>query len=357
MATLLWKENWDRTRARFNAWWKHEGLILCVTAPRQRQVQPIPHPTRPKDIRDVWLDPHYRLAQAEYEMSWTYYGGESFPYFDTQIGPGNLATFIGSEPGYDSETVWFNPCIEDPDHHPPLSFRTDNPHWKKQMAIIEKGVTSAAGRYLVGIPDLIENVDILTSLRGMERLLEDMIDRPEFVEKRVSEINRIYFEVYDLIGSRVKDPWGGTTWAAFRVWGEGRTAKLQCDASAAFSPAMLRRFVVPALREECQWLDHSLYHLDGTQCICHLDELLAIDELDGIEWTPQAGRPDGGSPEWYELYRRILRAGKNVQAVSVKPSEVIPLLDATGPKGMYIMTQASSEEDARKLEERVEAYR
>ena len=40
-------------------------------------------------------------------------------------------------------------------------------------------------------------------------------------------------------------------------------------------------------REQCRWLDHSLYHLDGTQALHQLPALLAIEELDAIEWTPQ----------------------------------------------------------------------
>ena len=42
---------------------------------------------------------------------------------------------------------------------------------------------------------------------------------------------------------------------------------------------MFRRFVVPALTEQCEWLDNSMYHLDGTQCIDKLDPLLAIEAL------------------------------------------------------------------------------
>ena len=38
------------------------------------------------------------------------------------------------------------------------------------------------------------------------------------------------------------------------------------------------------------------------------------------------------------MYRRILDAGKSVQAVGVKPEEVVPLLDAVGGEGMYVMT-------------------
>jgi hypothetical protein len=111
------------------------------------------------------------------------------------------------------------------------------------------------------------------------------------------------------------------------------------------------------LTEQCSRLDYALYHLDGTQCIRHLDALLAIPGLAAIQWTPQAGRPRAGSPEWYGLYKRILQAGKGVQAVDVLPLEVIPLMEAVGPKGLFIVTRAESEEQARALEEVFDTYR
>jgi hypothetical protein len=124
-----------------------------------------------------------------------------------------------------------------------------------------------------------------------------------------------------------------------------------------FSPAMFKHFVVPALAEQCAWLDHSMFHLDGHQCIPHLDLLLDMEPLDAIEWTPDPQVPPGGSPEWYPMYRKILEAGKSVQAINVKPEEVLPLLDAVGGKGMYIMTSFSSEAEAEALVKAVEPYR
>ncbi len=120
MAALTWSDNWDRVRARLTAWWRRDGLALCITAPREKPRAAIPAPAANPDPRFRWTDPGYRLRAAEREMSLTYFGGESFPYFDTQMGPGNLATFIGSEPGYEEGTVWFNPCITDPDAAPAL---------------------------------------------------------------------------------------------------------------------------------------------------------------------------------------------------------------------------------------------
>lgn len=348
--SLKWKPDWDAARENLVAWWQHRGTALCITAPREEPVEEAPEPRRPEDIVRAWTDPAYRCSRAEYEMSRTFYGGEAFPYFDTHIGPGSLGTFLGSEPGFDERTVWYEPCITDPDAYGPIIFRTENNRWwRAHLALIEEGLRRARGRYLVGVPDLIENVDTLAAMRGTEPMLMDLIERPEWVKPRLVEINRAFFSTFEAMHARVRDEHGGNAFCAFRIWGPGRTAKVQCDFSCMISPEMFREFVVPPLAEQCQWLDWSMYHLDGTTAVQHLDALLEIEPLDAIEWTPQAGRPGGGSPEWYDLYRRIKAGGKSVQAVGVEPEEVLPLLDAVGPEGMFVMSHPKSESAAREL--------
>ena len=67
---------------------------------------------------------------------------------------------------------------------------------------------------------------------------------------------------------------------------------------------------MPHLQEECRNLDWSIYHWDGPGQIPHLDLLLDIPELTGIQWVPGAGKPGTGSPKWFDLYRRIQARGK-----------------------------------------------
>jgi hypothetical protein len=157
------------------------------------------------------------------------------------------------------------------------------------------------------------------------------------VHTSLAEINQAFFTSFDLIYEKIKDADGGNAFAAFQIWGPGKTAKLQCDFSAMISPRMFRTFVVPCLSSQAEWLDYSLFHLDGTTCIQHLDALLEIKALNAIEWTPQAGRPGGGSSEWFPLYRRIKAGGKGIQAIGVEPDEVVPLLDELGPDGTFIL--------------------
>jgi hypothetical protein len=349
----IWKEDWPAARRAFADWWAGKGLAPFVTAPAEKPREDWPWPDEPPDLETRWLSPAYRAASQLAYLSRTFHGGVALPIFNANIGPGSLGLLLGCEGRLAETTVWYEPTLHDPDNHPPLRFDPANPWFQIHMALIEEALRHAEGRYLVGIPDLIENLDTLAQLRGPEQTLLDILERPEWMVERIQEINQAFFEAFDAIAACTRDFWGGTSFHAFMIWGLGRTAKLQCDFSCMISPAQFRRLVFPALQEQIRWLDHALYHLDGTQALPQLPNLLDLEGLHAIEWTPQAGLPGGGSPEWYGLYRQIKRAGKAVQAIGVAPEEVEPLLDAVGPEGMFVMTSTPTEEEARRLLERV----
>ena len=231
------------------------------------------------------------------------------------------------------------------------------------MALIESAVRRGKGKYLPGVPDLVEGLDTLAAMRGSERLLTDLMDRPEWVREKLAELNEAYFAVYDRIFDVIRDEHDGSAYCAYDLWGPGKTAKVQCDICCMISRPMFDEFVAGQLTAQCEWLDYSVYHLDGEDALPHLDSLLAIDALDAIEWTPIGasgmidGYPSGGSPHWYDLYRRIRSAGKGVHAVSVKVNEVVPLLDAVGPEGVFVQVFAADEAEAEKLIDDVAPYR
>lgn len=357
--TLSWKPDWLEAKARLIDWWNGRGMAIALIAERNSPIEIIPQPVEPGNIEDWWTDPFYRLRKSEAYMASHAYLAEAFPYFDTQIGPGSLGIILGAKPGFDRETVWYEPCIDDRTFSKPVRFDPQmNPWFTKHMELIELGMQSAHGRYLVGIPDLIENLDTLAALRGSEQLLYDLIERPSWVQDRLAEINVAYSTVFERMFACVQDDDGGNAFAAFSIWGPGKTAKLQCDFSAMLSPKMFHEFAVPYLSDQCRWLDFSLYHLDGTTALQHLDGLLEIEPLKAIEWTPQAGLPGGGSPQWYVLYQRIKAGSKSVEAVGVEVHEVIPLLDAVGPEGMLlILANPVPERTAEELLKALEPYR
>jgi hypothetical protein len=370
----FWKPDWEQTRLRHSEWWAHRGMVINVLSQREsgdrhrlNTQAPFyywmagldtltPH-ANAVQARAAWTDPIGRTALAERRLSDIQFYGEAFPFFDAHLGPGNLATFLGSEPEFALDTVWYTPCFAELEQIPPLHFDPNNAWFLVQRAILEHGMAAGQGHFLVGMPDLVENLDILAALRGPQALLIDLIEQADAVKERLREINQVYFSVFEDFFKLIVDPWGGNSFSAFCIWGPGKTAKVLCDVSAMLSSQMVAEFAVPALAEQCEWLDYSMYHLDGTQAIRHLDVLLEIEALDAVEWTPQVGLPQGGDPRWYNLYRRIKVAGKSVQAIGVLPEEVIPLLDTLGPEGMYLMVNLENPSEAEALVKAVEPYR
>ncbi len=356
-----WKPNWEETKQHFIDWWQHKGLVFNTWEIVDGAIshEYIEHPGECPDIDYYYTQPEWRALWNHYSLSRQSFPADDLPIADTDIGPGSLSLLMGGDAQLADDTVWFLPTIdpENPESHPPLRFTPESKWWRITEATLSACAELARGKYLVGCPDLVENVDIVAALRGSQLLLMDMIERPDWVIEKVSEVNQVFFEVYDKIYDIIKLEDGSSVFGAFRLWGPGKVVKVQCDASAMFSPKMFSKFVVPALTEQCEWLDYSIFHLDGHQCIQHLDLLLGIDALDAIEWTPDPQVPKGGDPQWYPMYRKILKAGKSVQAIGVEPEEVVPLLDAVGGKGMYIMTTFESEKQAEQMMKLVEPYR
>jgi hypothetical protein len=356
-----WKSNWEETKQHFINWWHHKGLVFNTWQAVDNPVhhENVHNPGNYPNVVYFYTQPAWRANWNHYLLSQQCFNADILPVAGTDIGPGSLALLMGGDARLADDTVWFLPSIDpaDPESHPPLCFTPESKWWHITEATLTACAELAQGKYTVGCPDLVENIDIVAALRDPQLLLMDMVERPDWVVEKVWEVNQVFFDVYDRIYDIIKLEDGSSVFGAFRLWGPGKVAKVQCDTSAMFSPAMFAQFVVPALTEQCEWLDHSMFHLDGHQCIKHLDLLLEIDALDAIEWTPDPQVPSGGDSVWYPMYRKILEAGKSVQAIGVKPDEVIPLLDAVGGHGMYIMTSFKSERHAEKMVKLVEPYR
>ena len=178
------------------------------------------------------------------------------------------------------------------------------------QSITRRAVERWGNQVLVGITDIGGNLDILASLRGSEKLLLDLTDDSSEVDRLVSEITplwlRYYDELYAITNSVGR---GNACWGP--CWSPGKGYMLQCDFSYMISPRMYKRFVMPDLVACCNHLDFGFYHLDGKGEIPHLDQLLSIERLRGIQWQPGDGQPM--SDGWLDLIAKIRDSGKRCQ--------------------------------------------
>lgn len=337
-----WKDNWFETKENFRKWWNREGLVLGGWYGLQldKPKENIDIPPEPGSIKDKYLNAEYRSKTNHFRLANTYYPLDILPIAETNIAPGALALFLGAQAEFSNGAVWLKSSEKfrkEPEQWDRLQFDEENIYWQRQEEILRECKHLSEGKYIVGLTDLVQNIDTLDTLRGTNNLMMDFMMRPDWLKEKITEVTNAWFEAYNNCYDIIKLDDGSMAVDCFRIFAPGKTAMLQCDASGMISEDMYNEFVLPSVKEQCKFLDYSVYHVDGPDALRHLDSLLDIDELDAIEWTPGPQVPQGGDKEWYKLYGKILGAGKAVQAVNVKVEEIIPMLYAVGIKGLYII--------------------
>jgi hypothetical protein len=306
-------------------------------APHEAILAPAPA----RDLSQYWFDPEWRAANTHYQLSRSSFKADILPVANTHLGPGSLAAILGADLEGGEDTIWIHPRAEQGDA---IVLNESNRWWRTHLDLIRACRRRAQGRYFVGCPDLVEGLDTLAALRGTQPVLLDMMDRPAELAQQVQAVNDVWFQVFERIYGEINEG-GAMAFCYFSIWGPGRVAKLQSDISGMISTRNFRRFVQPFIREQCQWLDYSLYHLDGVDALRHLDALLEIQELNAIQWTPGVGQPQGGDPCWYDLYKRMRAGGKSIMPCWVELNQLRPLLDTVGPEGINVLMHFQSERD------------
>ena len=331
-----YKVNMEAAKEKFRNYWAHKNTgrpLMCVIARRpeveqysdgtpveggyldqicQGKYYNMPEELKWKDMEDKYQNPQRIVDRYRYFCQTHAFLGESFPNLNIDFGPGSLASYLGSEIGFKEDTVWFNKCLDGWDGVPKLTFDPENKWFKKHLQLAKDCQALAGDDFYVDMPDLMENIDVLASLRGAQDILFDLLDEPEMIGERIQEVTDIYYEYYDRFYDVIKDEEGGNAYTVFQIWGPGRTVKLQCDFSAMMSPEDFRKYIQPSLRSQSENVDHVLYHLDGPAAIKHMDALMEIDGIDALQWTSGDAGPDGTLPDWDVIYDKAIAAGKSI---------------------------------------------
>lgn len=350
-----WKSNLEETKQRYINWWNHKGIILNMWEHFQEGVQPhaeITPPALAKDLSQKWFDPQWRAEYLDWYVAHSSLKADILPVANTQLGPGSLAAILGGVFEGGEDTIWIHP---NPDFTDEIVFNPEHPNWILHKELLKACKAKANGHYFVGMPDLMEGLDVLAALKGTDRVLLDTVMQPEILEQQMQQINDIYFKVFDELYDIIREG-DEMAFCYFSSWAPGKMSKLQSDISTMISQDDYRRFVQPFIREQCQKIDYTLYHLDGVGAMHHLPALLEIEELNAIQWTPGVGEPQGGSPKWYDLYKKILACGKSVMACWVTLDELKPLLDHIGADGVHLEMDFHNEKEVEQAMRIVEEY-
>ena len=192
-----WKPNLEETKQRYIRWWNHKGIIVNMWEHFQDGVQPhadIAMPAPPRDLIQKWFDPQWRADYLDWYVAHSSLMADMLPVANTQLGPGSLAAILGGVFEGGEDTIWIHP---DPNYTDDIVFRPDHPNYILHKELLRACKAKAQGHYYVGMPDLMEGLDVLAAIKGTDKVLLDTVMQPEVLERQMQQINDIYFRVFD----------------------------------------------------------------------------------------------------------------------------------------------------------------
>ncbi len=271
---------------------------------------------------DFRWSPEQIIDALDDQLSTQEYLGDAFPMvnFDA-FGPGVLAAFCGAKLDNSSGGVWFWPDEEREIDDIHVHYDPENPWAKRIKAIYRAGLEKWNGLVVMGMPDLGGVMDVAATFRGSENLLLDLYDSPEEVLRLNREIQDAWYAAYEDFSQALAPQKCNTNWSG--LLSRDPSYIIQCDFCYMIGNPMFRQFVLSTLREDTERLTNTIYHLDGIGELNHLDDVLALDKLNAVQWVFGDGKPSG--LHWLDVYKKIQNSGKQMMIVG-KPKDYLDVL-------------------------------
>ena len=349
-------KNWnlDKIENRFRQYWNKENFdrpLMSLIAPKNTTL--FSHLKGPDTIMECWLDTDYVIKRTRAYIQSIYYAGEAFPSYFANLGPDIVGAIAGCDLEFGETTSWANHFVDDWENIEPLKFDENNKWFMKLSELTKAALDDSKGDYIVGITDLHPGADGLVSLRGPDNLCLDLYDNPQHVKKRINEIFEIHKEIllrqHTLISSKQHMC---TNWTGI-IDPDALWYVTSCDFSCMISKDDYEEFIIPGLMKELSLVDKSIYHLDGPGALLHLDRLLEINNLNGIQWVYGAGQPS--AKHWIPILKKIQDAGKLIQ-IEIFPDDLKDLCEALEPNGVHFTCSVQSQQEADSLIKAAEQY-
>ena len=334
------KEREEEARERLRAFWAGSSLgrpVLLAGVPSK------PFSPREKnkwdsmDRKQQEWDPDCQREGTDWWLSHTtqLWMAESMPR--VCMAPGAClalpAVLAGADYSFDDNTAWVHP-IPDLYSRTPPEFDPRNKLMKSLVSCVQAQIDAVKGRAFVNPPLFLDALTTLSMLRTPEMLCLDVLETPENVHRWRDAITELTICTYEQIYQMLLANGHGEAGSFFTLMAEGRMEAVQCDFAVMLSPEQFAEFAIPDLRRMTEYLDFSLYHLDGTCQLRFLDLLRTLPKLNGIQWNPE---PSAGSPiKWIEAFREIRRRNFCLAVSCANMEEAGILTRELGPDGLAL---------------------
>ena len=330
------KPDYEQSKERIDAFWQCELIDRPVVQfglskpPEERVPVPVSGYATPADR---WLDTEYQTELKLAQLANREFLGDTMPVAYPNLGPEVFSSFYGCPIRFgDYGTSWTEPILDDWSQAAELQLDWESPTMLKLHEMTDALLEAGKDRFITGMTDWHPGGDAIAAIREPQELAADMLLYRDEVKALLARFETDYFAVYDVFYEKLRAAGQPiSTWTA--LVSDGKYYVPSNDFSIMISKDMFDDVFLSGIARECQFLDRSIYHLDGPGALRHLDSLLDIPELDALQWVPGAGNL--GFHRWVEVYRRAQAAGKAIQVICTL-DEIDLVVETLDPHGVFL---------------------
>ncbi len=316
--------------ARHEAWWRCQpcGGPLLIAPVNREPAQPITRGLERLQHPEDWLAS--RLSQLA-QQDWN---GDTFPTVRVDFGPVMLGGLLGAQVEFFSDTTWTHPMIADDwSNEPDWTISEDNPWWNLLPRLFAQLTAEAPGRYIACTPSLGGTADLLLNLRGSAQLCLDVLDQPERVRRAVEAVYPAWHRAMSMLWQHGLSSGAGlVNWVA--LWSNEPYVVLESDFNYLISPRIFQTLFLPDIIRQARTMGRAIFHLDGPGAARHMDALLAVPDIQAIQYVVGSGNDPF---PWLPMLQKIQEHGRALQ-VSCAAADIPGLARQLNPVGLAFLT-------------------
>ncbi len=334
------KPDFDKAMERIYAWYEQEIVDRAPIrfAAHNAQYSVSPHLVKKwASLKDRWFDAEYQVDLFIDSIKNQKFYAETFPVFAPNLGPEVYAAYHGCELEYQDVTSYAIPHIEDWAEIGKVKFDRNNPYFKKIDELTYMALEKCKGQFMVGYTDLHPGMDCAAAWRDPQNLCLDLLMYPYETKELIKLSNKHFQEIFDYYDDILKKHNQlSVAWMAIPSYGKMHIPS--CDFAAMISPEQFEEFTLEEIRNEIKPMSHNVFHLDGKGVAKHVDHILAMPEINAIQWVQGMG-DDTPIMQWVPFIKKIQAAGKSV-VVDLQVNEIEDFIAAMDPKGLMLCIAA-----------------
>lgn len=350
-------DNWPQRRQRYEQYWTktNKTPLVYVSAPSDHPVS-----MEVGTASDPWYDFSYNCRAARAYFCNTYFGLDAYPYYLPDLGFDVATSMLGVKIKINKTSAWAVPMHKKLSEITDFSFKPDNPDYLLQTRALDIYVNDAHHPgvqgdvdYIVGMVPFNTCYDGVASLIGSAELCLEMYDHPEDVHRVANGHFELFKQVYSIFEKQtLQYQHGSTNWLG--VYSDVPWYYISDDFIVMVSEEFFDEFIMETLRKSVEFHPRTLYHLDGENVVRHLDKILTLDKLTGVQ--VQATPAAQSAEFWTPYLQKIQSRGKTCWIEARHMDDLKYLTQHLEPEGLFIKTWADTEAEAHDMERYLRDY-